>query len=153
MTTTTSNALSIAQSIVGPYFSNPESVQENKMSLYWSSPEPEDDEYEIKNKDLANQLLLQLVERCLKEDFPIGEYYINDIPYSDKEGWRFCFAHSGDCAKYKTNIIPVSQVRAIDFMSYYNGDVTPLKLVQQADKEYFDEPVLTCLEALVHWYE
>lgn len=119
-------------------------IWEGNVETYWDEMEQQRD---LEEKS-CNHLMLQLVEMCLSEDFPIEEYHLYDIPYSNKDGVMYCFVHSKDKKIFNRSKNPKQKIRGIDFFSKYDGTVIPIKLIYEKRKGFVQYETRTCFEAV-----
>ena len=104
----------------------------------WDSfPDADDDMYNQNNINL-----LQIVKKCLSDNFPIQEYLLFEIPYADSEGEIIDFVNAEDYENYHIKC-KHNTIRCIDFWVSKDGAVIPLKTVEHDQLE-----VNTCSEAL-----
>ena len=103
----------------------------------------EDLEDEIMRNRQFNFILIKIVQRCISESFPIQEYFLFEIPYSDSEGVIWSFVNQEDYEDYHIRGLHNTKLRWIDFWVSHKGCVTPLKLIGSIQIE-----VSSCSEAL-----
>lgn len=87
-----------------------------------------DDDEELNDIKICNQMLFKVVDRCIKERFPIEEYMLFEIPYGDKSGWIMDFVNKDDYYKYHELGMKEIKIREIDFWVTHNGKAIPQKL-------------------------
>lgn len=56
-------------------------------------------QYAVLNKEM----LLKVCRKCLKDGFPLDEYYLFEIPYRDENQWYIHFVNKDNCLRYKTD--------------------------------------------------
>ena len=106
------------------------SIKDTNNNICWHNIlEMIEEDYEemedIKDYREENFMLYKVIERCYKEDFPIQEYKLFQIPYSDEKGCIIEFVHGEDNDNYHIKGMKDIKIREIDFWVERNGEAIP----------------------------
>lgn len=103
---------------------------------------------DIKDNIMFNYMLYKVVKRCYEEAFPIQEYRLFEIPYSDKKGWIMDFVHGQDYDDFHIKGLRNIKFREIDFYVEKNGIAIPQFFNPETSRQW---NAADCISAV--WYE
>lgn len=83
---------------------------------YWESARSD-----YKDELLAKEILLKVVRKCLIDEFPIEDYALFEIPYSDKNGWILDFVNIKEYEEYHTKGNKNIDIHELDFFCPFNS--------------------------------
>lgn len=100
--------------------------------------------YDFKNELQSKEMLLKVCRKCLLDKFPLEDYYLFEIPYSDQYGWIMDFVNREEyesCHKSEADI----KIHEIDFWCPFDKK---LAIPQGLDNNSNQYDCNNCFEAL-----